>query len=193
MIKRIKLAKALLKFVDVVANDGTVITTEGELEVGKEVFTTDDTGEVVPLPTGEYEVNGVVVVVESGVITEMKEPTVEETPVENPVEDTTEVMEEDTKATEATEDTTETTDNANTGDINDENTTNEVEDLKAEIEALKAENEALNAKIKELESELEKAKEPVAETIEEEFKTVEKEEQKNGKIDFTRYINRKRK
>lgn len=190
MIKRIKLAKALLKFVDVVANDGTVITTEGELEVGKEVFTTDDTGEVVPLPTGEYEVNGVVVVVESGVITEMKEPTVEETPVE----DTTEVMEEDTKATEATEDTTETTeDNANTGDINDENTTNEVEDLKAEIEALKAENEALNAKIKELESELEKAKEPVAETIEEEFKTVEKEEQKNGKIDFTRYINRKRK
>lgn len=184
MIKRIKLAKALLKFVDVVANDGTVITTEGELEVGKEVFTTDDTGEVVPLPTGEYEVNGVVVVVESGVITEMKEPTVEETPVE----DTTEVMEE------ATEDTTETTeDNANTGDINDENTTNEVEDLKAEIEALKAENEALNAKIKELESELEKAKEPVAETIEEEFKTVEKEEQKNGKIDFTRYINRKRK
>lgn len=186
MIKRIKLAKALLKFVDVVANDGTVITTEGELEVGKEVFTTDDSGEVVPLPTGEYEVNGVVVVVESGVITEMKEPTVEDTPVE----DTTEVMEEDT---EATEDTTETTDNANTDDINDENTTNEVEDLKAEIEALKAENEALNAKIKELETELEKAKEPVAETIEEEFKATEKEEQKNGKIDFTKYINRKRK
>lgn len=183
MIKRIKLAKALLKFTDVVANDGTVITTEGELEVGKEVFTTDDTGEVVPLPTGEYEVNGVVVVVESGVITEMKEPAVEETPVE----DTTEVMEE---ATEATEDTTE--DNANTDDINDENTTNEVEDLKAEIEALKAENEALNAKIKELESELEKAKEPVAETIEEDFKTVEKEDvKKDGKIDFTKYIKRK--
>ena len=160
MIKRIKLAKALLKFVDVVANDGTVITTEGELEVGKEAYTTDENGEVIPLPTGEYEVNGIVVVVESGVITEMKEPTVEETPVE----DTTEVMEE------ATEETTETTDNANTGDINDENTTNEVEDLKAEIEALKTENEALNAKIKELESELEKAKEPVAETIEEEFK-----------------------
>lgn len=192
MIKRIKLAKALLKFVDVVANDGTVITTEGELEVGKEVFTTDDTGEVVPLPTGEYEVNGVVVVVESGVITEMKEPTVEDTTEETPVEDTTEVMEE---ATEATEDTTETTENANTDDINDENTTNEVEDLKAEIEALKAENEALNAKIKELETELEKAKEPVAETIEEEFKIVEKEDaKKDGKIDFTKYINnRKRK
>lgn len=190
MIKRIKLAKALLKFVDVVANDGTVITTEGELEVGKEVFTTDDTGEVVPLPTGEYEVNGVVVVVESGVITEMKEPAVEDTTEETPVEDTTEVMEE---ATEATENTTE--ENANTDDINDENTTNEVEDLKAEIEALKAENEALNAKIKELESELEKAKEPVAETIEEEFKTVEKEDaKKDGKIDFTKYIkNTKRK
>lgn len=187
MIKRIKLAKALLKFTDVVANDGTVITTEGELEVGKEVFTTDDTGEVVPLPTGEYEVNGVVVVVESGIITEMKEPVVEETPVE----DTTEVMEEATEATEDT--TTETTeDNANTDDINDENTTNEVEDLKAEIEALKAENEALNAKIKELESELEKAKEPVAETIEEDFKTVEKEDvKKDGKIDFTKYIKRK--
>lgn len=186
MIKRIKLAKALLKFVDVVANDGTVITTEGELEVGKEVFTTDGTGEVVPLPTGEYEVNGVVVVVESGIITEMKEPTVEDTTEETPVEDTTEVMEE---ATEATEDTTETTENVNTDDINDENTTNEVEDLKAEIEALKAENEALNAKIKELESELEKAKEPVAETIEEEFKTVEKEDaKKDGKIDFTKYI-----
>lgn len=180
MIKRIKLAKALLKFVDVVANDGTVITTEGELEVGKEAYTTDETGDVIPLPTGEYEVNGILIVVESGIIKEMKETTVVEEPA--------------TTEEPATEQMEESTEEANTDDTANENTTDEVEDLKKEIEALKAENEALKAEIETLKAEIEKAKEPVAEIVEDKFKATEKtEDTKEGKIDFSKYIKRKNK
>ena len=171
MKNRIKLAKALLKFNDYVTADNITITTEGNLEVGKEVYTTDEQGEIIPLGNGEYDVEGVTIIVEGGVITEIKEQEVEQ-----PEETTT--IEEEVVLVEQPEETTNT----------------EVEELKAKIAELEAENEALKLENEQLKAELEKAKEPIAEPIENDFAKQEKEnKQEKGKIDFTKYIKRNNK
>ena len=171
MKNRIKLAKALLKFNDYVTADNITITTEGNLEVGKEVYTTDEQGEIIPLGNGEYDVEGVTIIVEGGVITEIKEQEVEQ-----PEETTT--IEEEVVLEEQPEETTNT----------------EVEELKAKIAELEAENEALKLRIAELEAELEEAKKPTADPIENDFAKQEKEnKQEKGKIDFTKYIKRNNK
>lgn len=168
-INRIKLAKALLKFNDYVTKDNITITIEGDIEVGKEVYTTDDNGDIVPLANGTYDVEGVTIVVEGAVITEIKEQTQEE---ETPQTEEEEVVLEEQPQ--------------------EEQVNEEVETLKAEIETLKAENEALKLRIAELEAELEKAKEPTAEPIENDFAKQEKmNKQEQGKIDFTKYIKKK--
>lgn len=169
MINRIKLAKALLKFQDITTVDGIVITVEGELAVGKEVFTTNENGEIVPLANGNYEVAQTIVVVEGGIVTEIKEKDINE-PEETPQEEPT---------------TEETPTEEKTSEMQDEQSQSEKD---IEIENLKAENESLKAKIAELESALEKAKEPIAEPIEDVFAKQEKETENKSKIDFTKYI-----
>lgn len=75
---------ALLKFKDVTAEDGTVLTIDGDLEVGKDVLTYTEDGEAVPASDGDYKTGDVVVTVEGGKITKIeaqeKEP---EPPAEN--------------------------------------------------------------------------------------------------------------
>lgn len=167
-INRIKLAKALLKFNDYVTEDNITITIEGDIEVGKEVYTTDDNGDIVPLANGTYDVEGVTIVVEGAVITQIKEQTQEE---ETPQTEEEVVLEEQPQEEQVNE---------------------EVETLKAEIETLKAENEALKVENEALKSELEKAKEPTAEPIDNDFAKQEKmNKQEQGKIDFTKYIKKK--
>lgn len=75
---------ALLKFKDVTAEDGTVLTIDGDLEVGKDVLTYTEDGEAVPAADGDYKTGDVVVTVEGGKITKIeaqeKDP---EPPAEN--------------------------------------------------------------------------------------------------------------
>ena len=177
-IKRIKLAKALLKFNDYITSNNITITIEGDIAVGKEVFTTDpETGEITVLGNGEYEVEGMVITVEGGIITEIKEKEVEieEPATEEPTTEEVVLAEEEAK----------------TDDITDEQPGDDTETLKEENEALKAELEALKTKIAELEAELEKAKEPETKTVEDKFKAKKNKTEK--KIDFSKYIKSKNK
>ena len=79
-----RLRGALLKFKDVTAEDGTVLTIDGDLEVGKDVLTYTEDGEAVPASDGDYKTGDVVVTVEGGKITKIeaqeKDP---EPPAEN--------------------------------------------------------------------------------------------------------------
>ena len=79
-----RLRGALLKFKDVTAEDGTVLTIDGDLEVGKDVLTYTEDGDAVPAADGDYKTGDVVVTVEGGKITKIeaqeKDP---EPPAEN--------------------------------------------------------------------------------------------------------------
>lgn len=79
-----RLRGAMLKFKDVTAEDGTVLTIDGDLEVGKDVLTYTEDGEAVPAADGDYKTGDVVVTVEGGKITKIeaqeKDP---EPPAEN--------------------------------------------------------------------------------------------------------------
>ena len=74
----------LLKFKDITAEDGTVLTIDGDLEVGKDVLTYTEDGDAVPAADGDYKTGDVVVTVEGGKITKIeaqeKDP---EPPAEN--------------------------------------------------------------------------------------------------------------
>lgn len=135
----LKFAKLLQAFAEVNTDKG-VLVSDTEIQAGSEVFVADEKGDMVVPIDGEYTADGVIYVVVSGVVTEVKmvegdpitypEPVVE--PVVEPEPEPEPVVDEEKEA------------------------------LKAELEAVKAENEELKNKIKELEEQL---KEPVAEPI----------------------------
>lgn len=188
--KMIKLAKMLVKFEDIPTDKG-VLTVDGDLEVGKEVFTTDENGEIVVAPNGEYIYDNKTITVEGGIITNIKDNGVEqteteaETAIETVVEEMTEETPEETPTETVVEEVTETV----------EEVTPETETIskEEEIKVLNETIEALKAKIAELEAEIEKAKQPQAPTVEEAFNAQTINQEKENTIDFTKYINNKRK
>ena len=130
-INRLKLAKLLLKFAEVETDKG-LLTYEGELVVGNEVFIEKD-GELIPAEDGEYVAEDKTIVVKDGKIAEivMKEdeqPSPEEevmiegeenpSPEEGVVEDEKDVRIKELEGIIAEKD-------------------NEIESLKAEIEEMK--------------------------------------------------------
>jgi hypothetical protein len=139
----LKFAKLLQAFAELNTDKG-VLVSDNEIQAGSEVFVADEKGDMIVPIDGEYIADGVIYVVVSGVVTEVKmveaEPIQEPEPVVEPVvEDVVEDV-----------------------DTERETLIAENETLKAELEQLKAENEELKNKIKELEEQL---KEPVAEPI----------------------------
>lgn len=94
------------KFVTITTQDGELTLKYDELAAGKEIFVVDAEGNEVKAPTGEYVLEtSMVVSVEEGIITEVKEATeveaVEE--VEEEMEDKKEEMEkEEEKMAEVT-------------------------------------------------------------------------------------------
>ena len=70
-INRLKLAKLLLKFAEVETDKG-LLTYEGELVVGNEVFIEKD-GELIPAEDGEYVAVDKTIVVKDGKIAEIVE------------------------------------------------------------------------------------------------------------------------
>lgn len=133
-INRLKFIKLLLKFAEVETDKG-LLTYEGELVVGNEVFIEKD-GELIPAEDGEYVAEDKTIVVKDGKIAEIVEvnkedeqPAPEEgviikgVDVENPTDNTIKEDEKDVKIAELEAVIAEKD--------------KEIESLKAEIEEMK--------------------------------------------------------
>ena len=127
----LKLARMLMKFAEVETDKG-LLTYEGELVVGNEVFIEKD-GELIPAEDGEYVAEDKTIVVKDGKIAEVEieveQPTPEEgvmiegEDVENPTDNTIKEDEKDVKIAELEAVIAEKD--------------KEIESLKAEIEEMK--------------------------------------------------------
>lgn len=165
-----KLKKALLRLSEAQTEEGITLITDGELEVGEEVFVDGEEG-LTPASDGTYNYNGTVITVEGGVITAMTEkpaeteetPAEEETVEENAEEEAPaeEVVDETPAEEESTEETAEQV--AEVAEEVAEEATEEVVD----VESLKNRIAELEALVEELKKKLE---EPVADSVEEEMK-----------------------
>lgn len=133
-INRLKLVKLLLKFAEVETDKG-LLTYEGELVVGNEVFIEKD-GELIPAEDGEYVAEDKTIIVKDGKIAEIVEVNnegeqpmpeegvmIEGEDVENPTDNTIKEDEKDVKIAELEAVIVEKD--------------KEIESLKAEIEEMK--------------------------------------------------------
>ena len=184
-----KLKKALLSLEEISTKEGIVLVTDtDDLTVGLEVFVDGDEG-LEPTPDGEYTVGESIVTVEGGKIISIvekpieqpvepvEEPVVEEQPMEEqPMEQPMETPIEEPIVEEQPIVEGPTTDELQA--IIDEQKAM-IEELKAEIETIKSENEELKKKLEE----------PAAQSAEEDFKN-QKPNEKEKKIDFSKYIKR---
>ena len=171
--KLLKLKRALLNLGEISTNEGLLIYDGENLEVGKEVFVEGDEG-LVPAKDGLYTYNNEIIEVEGGVVKTISEKEVEQ-PTEEVVEEVVETVEEQPV------ETVETVEGPTVDELNaiiDEQKAM-IENLKAEIENLKVENEELKKKLEE----------PAAQSAEEDFKN-QKPNEKEKKIDFSKYIKR---
>lgn len=178
--KLLKLKRALLNLGEISTNEGLLIYDGENIEVGKEVFVEGDEG-LVPAKDGLYTYNNEIIEVEGGVVKTISEKEVEqpiEEVVEEPVKPVEEQPMEQPMETPIEEPIVEgpTVDELNA--IIDEQKAM-IEQLKAEIETIKAENEELKKKLEE----------PAAQSAEEDFKN-QKPNEKEKKIDFSKYIKR---
>ena len=174
-----KLKKMLLSLSEISTNEGLLIYDGDNLEVGKEVFVEGDEG-LEPAPDGEYTVDESIILVEGGKIVEIKEKPIEqpvETPIENPMENMEKPEEKPMENPEEPMEESSTIDELQAI----------IDEQKAMIETLKSENETLKVEIEDLKKKLE---EPLADPAEEQFKN-EKPNEKETKIDFSKYIKRK--
>ena len=84
---RLRLSKLLVKLSEVPTDLGVLYKSEdGELVVGDLVYITEESGEFIPAPTGDYKAEKVTYKVVDGKISEIIEETVEE-PVKEELED----------------------------------------------------------------------------------------------------------
>ena len=174
-----KLKKALLSLEEISTKEGIVLVTDtDDLTVGLEVFVDGDEG-LEPTPDGEYTVGESIVTVEGGKIISIVEKPIEQ-PIEPVVEE--QPMEEQPMETPMETPIEEPIVEGPTTDelqaIIDEQKAM-IEELKAEIETIKSENEELKKKLEE----------PAAQSAEEDFKN-QKPNEKEKKIDFSKYIKR---
>ena len=183
-----KLKKALLSLEEVTTEEGIVLITDtDDLTVGLEVFVDGQEG-LEPAKDGEYTVKGNIVTVEGGKIISIVEKPIEqptEEPVkpveEQPMEQVETVEEQPTEQPVETVETVETIEGPTVDELQtiiDEQKAM-IEELKAEIETIKSENEELKKKLEE----------PAAQSAEEDFKN-QKPNEKEKKIDFSKYIKR---
>ena len=183
-----KLKKALLSLEEISTKEGIVLITDtDDLTVGLEVFV-DGTEGLEPAKDGEYTVGENIVTVEGGKIISIVEKPIEQ-PTEEPVKPVEEEqpMEEQPKEEPMEEQPNETpieepivegpTVDELQAIIDEQKAM--IEELKAEIETIKSENEELKKKLEE----------PSASPAEEDFKN-QKPNEKDKKIDFSKYIKR---
>ena len=138
-INRLKLAKMLLKFAEIETDKG-LLTYEGELVVGNEVFIEKE-GELVPAEDGEYVAEGKTIVVKEGKIAEIVEVKEED---EKPAPEEEVVIEEEEVVEENPEEDT----------IKEDEKDAKIAELEAVIAEKDAEIESLKAEIEEMKSKL---------------------------------------
>lgn len=139
MNKLFKLAKAVLKLAELPTDKETLII-EGEIEVGKPVFVETEEGPI-EAADGEYTLeDGTVIVIEAGVIAEIKEVEAEPEAEPETVEETEAEAEPEAEP--------------------------ETDEKDARIAELEAENEELKARIAELEAQLTEADEKLKMSVE---------------------------
>ena len=178
--KLLKLKRALLNLGEISTNEGLLIYDGENLEVGKEVFVEGDEG-LVPAKSGLYTYNNEIIEVEGGVVKTISEKEVDQ-PTEEPVKPVEEVVESmEEQPVETVETVEPIVEGPTVEELNDiiEEQKSVIEGLKAEIENLKVENEELKKKLEE----------PAAQSAEEDFKN-QKPNEKEKKIDFSKYIKR---
>ena len=156
----IKLSKQLSKFVSIPYADGNLIC-DGELEVGKQLFIEDASGNLSPA-AGEYETDDKIIRVENGIISEILEK--EEEKQSDGTEEQTQDLEDETKSESkdngsVDETKSESKDNGSVDEDKDKDKDKKI----AELEAKVAE---LEAKIAELTSSMNFVKEELAKPVE---------------------------
>ena len=137
---------------------------DGELPaVGDSIVIIDEEGNEVKAESGEYRAdNGNIIVIEDGVVTEVKE---EEKPVEEPQEEpVVEPQEEPMVEPEPEPQVEPIEEPVIEPDVDEENV--KIAELEAKVKELETENEQLRAKIKELEEK------PAVEPASEEFERI---------------------
>lgn len=154
----LKLRNLLLNFADIATEEGVTLMVDGDLEVGKEAYTTDENGDVIPAADGDYTYENKIITVKEGVISEIKD---KEVAPENEPETEEPVVEEEPveAAEEEAEPETEPEPEADEKDA-------KIAELEARIAVLEAENAELKAKLDE----------PAGESADEEFKNQNHEE-----------------
>ena len=169
----LKLRNLLLNFADIATEEGVTLMVDGDLEVSKEVYTTDENGDVIPAADGDYTYENKIITVKEGIISEIKDKEVapeNEPEVEEPV-----VEEEPVEAAEEeAEPETEPEPEADEKDA-------KIAELEARIAELEAENAELKAKLNE----------PAADPAEEEFKNQKPEktdEKFNDKVNLVAFL-----
>ena len=178
-----KLKKALLSLEEISTKEGIVLITDtDDLTVGLEVFV-DGTDGLEPAKDGEYTVGENIVTVEGGKIISIVEKPIEQ-PTEEPVKPVEEEQPMEEQPTEQPVETVETVETIEGPTVDElqaiiDEQKAMIEQLKAEIENLKVENEELKKKLEE----------PAAQSAEEDFKN-QKPNEKEKKIDFSKYIKR---
>lgn len=160
-INRLTLARMLRKFGELNTDKG-VLTYEGELAVGVEIFVEVD-GELVPAE-GEFVSDNKTFIVEGGILKEIKETTPE--PIEEP-EPIETPMEEETPTPEP-------------------KPTENVEELKERISELEKENEELKTIIEEYKKKETETEGETIEEVEKKFKKEEKETENKGGLKFNK-------
>lgn len=171
IMKEVTAKIATVEFASTTTDKG-VIFSEGEIEVGAEVFGLDENGERVALEDGEYIRENDVIVIENGKVAEMRE-------IEAPAEpETTEEAAEEEKPVETAEDepkndeptAEESTEDEGAG--SEESTDEPKEDeTKAEIAAIRADIDEVKAAIEAIKAEIDAIKaSPVAQSASETFR-----------------------
>ena len=165
-----KLKKALLRLSEAQTEEGVVLITDGDLEVGVEVFVDGEDG-LTPASDGTYNYDGKTYTVEGGVVTaiteaqtEEPEPETDPQPQADPEPEPQADPEPEPQADPEPEPQ---------ADPEPETDPEPAED----VEALKTRIAELEALVEELKKKLE---EPVAESVEEEMKKQEKNVSKNN-------------
>lgn len=185
-----QLKKALLSFGETGTSEGTTLIYDGDtLEVGMEVFVDGDEG-LVPAHDKVYEVNDQLVTVEGSKVVSIVEKPIEQPVIEEP-EDVVEepVVEEPVETPEEPAGPAEPEEPAEPAEPEEEPEEISKDELQAIIDEQKAIIEQQKAEIAELKAKL---NEPAAMSAEEAYKA-EKPAEKDGNIDFSKYIKHNRK
>lgn len=172
MLEKIKKYFKISYFGTVTLRDGTEITVDGDTEVGAAVTVLPEgSNEPIAVPDGEYILeDGTIMIIEGGLISELREETPEE---ETPEEE----MESEV--------------DGNTGEVKTEETTETTETVEEDSkeETVEEEDLEINKILKDLQSKMKSLEEKVAETTEmkKDFQSLkEKLEETDGAVKLSK-------